>query len=89
VSGGEPVAVEGTELPLWGLEIDPERARDAFRAFAGKDNGQARAARRRAVPSLWRPCLGAQAGGGGLPAAAPAVVRRLGTAGRVLGPAGR
>ena len=49
MSGGEPVAVEGTELPLWGLEIDPERARDAFRAFAGKDNGQARAARPRAV----------------------------------------
>ncbi|KAK9820634.1 hypothetical protein WJX81_000579 [Elliptochloris bilobata] len=40
VSGGRPVPVEGTELPLWGLEIDPERARDAFRAFAGKDGGK-------------------------------------------------
>ena len=40
VSGGRPVPVEGTELPLWGLEIDPERARDAFRAYAGRDGGQ-------------------------------------------------
>ena len=41
VSGGKPVPVEGTELPLWGMEIDPEKARDAFRAFAGRDSGQA------------------------------------------------
>ena len=27
VSGGAPVAVEGTELPLWGMEIDVERAK--------------------------------------------------------------
>lgn len=40
VSGGKPVPVEGTELPLWGMEIDPEKARDAFRAFAGRDGGQ-------------------------------------------------
>ncbi len=27
VSGGAPVAVEGTDLPLWGMEVDVERAR--------------------------------------------------------------
>lgn len=26
VSGGSPVAVEGTELPIWGMEIDPAAA---------------------------------------------------------------
>ena len=31
VSGGAPVAVEGTELPLWGMEIDVERARAELR----------------------------------------------------------
>ena len=31
MSGGAPVAVEGTELPLWGMEIDVERARAELR----------------------------------------------------------
>jgi hypothetical protein len=31
VSGGAPVAVEGTELPLWGMEIDVERAKAELR----------------------------------------------------------
>ena len=26
VSGGSPVPVEGTDLPIWGMEIDPEAA---------------------------------------------------------------
>ena len=32
--------VEGTALPLWGLEIDPDRARDDFRAFNARDDGK-------------------------------------------------
>lgn len=40
VSGGKPVPVEGTALPLWGLEIDPERAKEDFRAYNAKDGGK-------------------------------------------------
>ncbi|CAL8465589.1 g5125 [Coccomyxa elongata] len=40
VSGGKPVPVEGTALPLWGLEIDPDRAKEDFRAFNARDNGK-------------------------------------------------
>ncbi len=40
VSGGQPVPVEGTALPLWGLEIDPDRATDEFRAFNARDDGK-------------------------------------------------
>jgi hypothetical protein len=43
VSGGKPVPVEGTALPLWGLEIDPERAKEDFRAYNARDGGQVRA----------------------------------------------
>jgi hypothetical protein len=31
VSGGAPVAVEGIDLPLWGMEVDVERARADIR----------------------------------------------------------
>ena len=31
VSGGVPVAVEGTDLPVWGMEIDVERAKAELR----------------------------------------------------------
>ena len=40
MSGGKPVPVEGTALPLWGLEIDPDRAKEDFRAFNARDNGK-------------------------------------------------
>ena len=40
VSGGKPVPVEGTALPLWGLEIDPDRAKEDFRAFNAGDDGK-------------------------------------------------
>ncbi|GIM05812.1 hypothetical protein Vretimale_10202 [Volvox reticuliferus] len=30
VSGGRPVLLQGTDLPLWGLEIDPEEAKREF-----------------------------------------------------------
>jgi hypothetical protein len=33
VSGGAPVAVEGTDLPLWGMEVDVERARADIRVW--------------------------------------------------------
>lgn len=33
VSGGMPVLIEGTDLPLWGLEIDPEVEKEKFRAY--------------------------------------------------------
>jgi len=39
VSGGRPVPVEGTDLPLWGLEIDPDAARLEWSAAASKDGG--------------------------------------------------
>jgi arsenite/tail-anchored protein-transporting ATPase len=39
VSGGKPVPVEGTDLPLWGLEIDPDAARLEWSAAASKDGG--------------------------------------------------
>lgn len=31
ISGGLPVPIEGTDLPLWGMEIDPEQAKEEFR----------------------------------------------------------
>ncbi|EIE22947.1 ArsAB family transporter: arsenite [Coccomyxa subellipsoidea C-169] len=40
VSGGKPVPVEGTALPLWGLEIDPDRAKEDFKAFNARDDGK-------------------------------------------------
>ncbi|CAI5459057.1 unnamed protein product [Closterium sp. Yama58-4] len=40
VSGGKPVAVEGTDLPLFAMEIDPEQAREEFRSATGKDGGK-------------------------------------------------
>ena len=40
MSGGKPVPVEGTALPLWGLEIDPDRAKEDFRAFNARDDGK-------------------------------------------------
>ena len=30
VSGGKPVLVAGTDLPLWGMEIDAEEGRQEF-----------------------------------------------------------
>ena len=33
VSGGAPVAVEGVNLPLWGMEVDVERARADIRVW--------------------------------------------------------
>ncbi len=35
LSGGEPVLLAGTDLPLWGMEIDPEKAREEFKVYAG------------------------------------------------------
>lgn len=40
VSGGKPVPVEGTDLPLWGMEIDPEEAKEEFRASLAVDGGE-------------------------------------------------
>ena len=54
VSGGQPVPVEGTALPLWGLEIDPDRATDEFRAFNARDDGKVSLAW---VLTCWSPCL--------------------------------
>lgn len=39
VSGGKPVPVEGTDLPLWGLEIDPDAAKKEWSSAASKDGG--------------------------------------------------
>lgn len=39
VSGGVPVRVEGTESPLWALEIEPAKARQELRELAQGDGG--------------------------------------------------
>lgn len=39
VSGGKPVLVEGTNLPLWGMEIDPEEGRREFMQNNSEDTG--------------------------------------------------
>ena len=39
VSGGTPVPVQGTELPIWGLEIDPDAALSEWRTGASTDTG--------------------------------------------------
>jgi arsenite-transporting ATPase len=38
VSGGKPVPVEGTDLPLWGLEIDTEEAKQEFLSSSAQNN---------------------------------------------------
>ena len=42
VSGGKPVLVEGTDIPLWGLEIDPEESKEEFSAFNATKTGRVR-----------------------------------------------
>lgn len=36
VSGGEPVQIEGTTLPIWGMEIDADDARRTFQSASSK-----------------------------------------------------
>lgn len=38
LSGGKPVLLEGTDLPLWGMEIDPSEAQDEFMSSAATNN---------------------------------------------------
>lgn len=33
ISGGSPVPIEGVDLPLWGMEIDPEREKQKFKSY--------------------------------------------------------
>ena len=40
MSGGRPVQLEGTDLPVWGMEIDPDEAKERFRASSAKDGGK-------------------------------------------------
>jgi arsenite/tail-anchored protein-transporting ATPase len=40
ISGGKPVPLTGTELPIWGMEIDPEDAREELRRLAADDGGE-------------------------------------------------
>lgn len=40
VSGGAPVLLAGTDLPLWGMEIDVEAAKQELRALGSKDDGK-------------------------------------------------
>ncbi len=40
VSGGQPVLIEGTDLPIWGMEIDPEAEKDVFRSYVARDGGK-------------------------------------------------
>lgn len=40
MSGGKPVRVEATDLPLWGMEIDVEDAKEELREATGKNDGK-------------------------------------------------
>lgn len=40
VSGGKPVLLQGSDLPLWGMEINPEKAKEEFKAYAGGQGKQ-------------------------------------------------
>ena len=42
ISGGLPVPLAGTELPIWGMEVDPEQAREELRELA-RDDGASEA----------------------------------------------
>ena len=39
ISGGKPVPLAGTDLPIWGMEIDPEEARRELRELSQGDGG--------------------------------------------------
>ena len=39
ISGGQPVQLEGTDLPVWGMEIDPDKAKQQFRKYSATDKG--------------------------------------------------
>ena len=39
LSGGAPVPLSDTELPIWGMEIDPAAAREELRRLAREDGG--------------------------------------------------
>lgn len=41
ISGGVPVLIEGTDLPLWGMEIDTEREKEKFKAWSAGQGKQA------------------------------------------------
>lgn len=38
VSGGKPVLLQGSDLPLWGMEVDPEEGRREFAAYSAANN---------------------------------------------------
>ncbi|KAL4441055.1 hypothetical protein ABPG77_010486 [Micractinium sp. CCAP 211/92] len=40
ISGGVPVLIEGTDLPLWAMEIDPEREKEKFKAWSAGQGKQ-------------------------------------------------
>lgn len=35
MSGGKPVLLQGSDLPLWGMEVDPDAAKEEFKVYAG------------------------------------------------------
>ena len=39
IGGGQPVQLEGTDLPVWGMEIDPDKAKQQFRSYSASDKG--------------------------------------------------
>lgn len=36
-----PILIEGTDLPLWGMEIDTEREKERFKAWSAGEGGAA------------------------------------------------
>ncbi|PSC69048.1 arsenical pump-driving ATPase [Micractinium conductrix] len=40
LAGGVPVLIEGTDLPLWGMEIDPEQEKAKFKAWSAGQGKQ-------------------------------------------------
>jgi arsenite-transporting ATPase len=41
VGGGRPVLLQGSDIPLWGMEVDPEEGKAEFAAYnAANQTGQ-------------------------------------------------
>jgi arsenite/tail-anchored protein-transporting ATPase len=40
ISGGAPVPIEGVDIPLWAMEIDPEAEKEKFRAYTAGAKGK-------------------------------------------------
>ena len=61
VSGGRPVQVEGTDLPVWGMEIDADEARQRFQASSAEGKSQVTATYDMLAPETFPGAVGCNA----------------------------